>query len=298
MATRWTSKHTGQKIDDTIDYVCNPNLLDNWYFANPVNQRGQTEHYGYGYFIDRWILSEGKCSISESGMTIFVDNTNTWVSQRIDAPVENQIVTVSALMSDGKLYSASGRVTKTQEVTKVFDDGGYIRCLYDSGIAMHVFNIGRFDASSPLTVIAAKLELGSQQTLAHQDADGNWALNEIPDYGEQLARCQRYALALSKQAGHSVYGSGMINAGQNARIVVPLPATMRTKPTVSVTGDIEIIANGSTYAVTSVSVETLSPSAVCLLVNSASLSTAQAAAPALLRSYGGGKGELFLSADL
>ena len=105
-------------------------------------------------------------------------------------------------------------------------------------------------------------------------------------------------MALSKLSGHSVYGSGMINRGQNARIVVPLPATMRTKPTVSVTGDLEIIANGSTYAVTSVSVETLSPSAVCLLVNSASLSTAQAATPALLRSYGGGKGELFLSADL
>ena len=41
-------------------------------------------------------------------------------------------------------------------------------------------------------LVAIKLELGDQQTLAHQDADGNWVLNEIPDYGEQLARCQRY----------------------------------------------------------------------------------------------------------
>ena len=38
---------------------------------------------------------------------------------------------------------------------------------------------------------AAKLELGSQQTLAHQE-NGAWVLNEIPDYGEQLRRCQRY----------------------------------------------------------------------------------------------------------
>ena len=36
------SKHLGKKIDDTIDCVCNPNLLDNWYFANSVNQRGLT----------------------------------------------------------------------------------------------------------------------------------------------------------------------------------------------------------------------------------------------------------------
>ena len=39
---------------------------------------------------------------------------------------------------------------------------------------------------------AMKNELGSQQTLAHQDTSGNWVLNEIPDYGEQLRRCQRY----------------------------------------------------------------------------------------------------------
>ena len=39
---------------------------------------------------------------------------------------------------------------------------------------------------------AIKLELGDTQTLAHQNADSNWVLNEIPDYGEQLARCQRY----------------------------------------------------------------------------------------------------------
>ena len=41
------------------------------------------------------------------------------------------------------------------------------------------------------TVHAAKIELGSTQTLAHQEGD-RWVLNEIPDYGEQLRRCQRY----------------------------------------------------------------------------------------------------------
>ena len=49
-------------------------------------------------------------------------------------------------------------------------------------------------------VYAVKLELGSQQTLAHQDADGNWILNEIPDYGEQLRRCQRYFQTFATQS--------------------------------------------------------------------------------------------------
>ena len=41
------------------------------------------------------------------------------------------------------------------------------------------------------TIFAAKLELSDRQTLAHQEGD-KWVLNEVPNYGEQLARCQRY----------------------------------------------------------------------------------------------------------
>lgn len=36
---------------------------------------------------------------------------------------------------------------------------------------------------------AVKLELGDTQTLAHQDKDGNWVLNEIPDYQEMYEQC-------------------------------------------------------------------------------------------------------------
>ena len=54
------------------------------------------------------------------------------------------------------------------------------------------FNSRVDDNDNYFALKAIKLELGSQQTLAHQDADGNWVLNEIPGYGEQLARCQRY----------------------------------------------------------------------------------------------------------
>ena len=42
----------------SLPNICNPNLLDNWYFANPVNQRGQTEYpasNGVTYTIDRWV---------------------------------------------------------------------------------------------------------------------------------------------------------------------------------------------------------------------------------------------------
>jgi hypothetical protein len=41
-----------------------------------------------------------------------------------------------------------------------------------------------------MTLVAAKVEIGDTQTLAHQDANGNWILNEIPNYNEQSFLCQ------------------------------------------------------------------------------------------------------------
>ena len=76
---------------------------------------------------------------------------------------------------------------------------------------------------------AAKLELGTTQTLAHQDENGNWVLNEIPDYGEQLARCQRY---------YQLYSS----ADKRPVKTVDCRPTMRVDP---VQGT--IVIDGTTY---------------------------------------------------
>ena len=42
-------------------------------------------------------------------------------------------------------------------------------------------------------ITAVKLELGTHQTLAHQDAAGNWVLNDPPpDKTLEMLKCQRY----------------------------------------------------------------------------------------------------------
>lgn len=98
-----------------------------------------------------------------------------------------------------------------------------------------------------VTILAAKLELGSQQTLAHQDADGNWVLNEIPDYGEQLARCQRYALDITPSVTYN--DSYIGECGKNyASFCIPIPVTMRTVPAfVGDPGKIQIAASNGTF---------------------------------------------------
>jgi hypothetical protein len=62
------------------------------------------------------------------------------------------------------------------------------------------------EAGKSFTVKAVKLELGSEQTLAHLE-NGVWVLNEIPDYETQLLRCQRfYRVFTSTSTSTTGYG--------------------------------------------------------------------------------------------
>ena len=83
-------------------------------------------------------------------------------------------------------------------------------------------------------------------------------LNEIPDYGEQLRRCQRYFWRFSLPS----YTGGAVAFGMNinvARAIIVLPTTMRAVPTCSIspgmylsgtTGDIRDPSPGVVWATT------------------------------------------------
>jgi hypothetical protein len=58
---------------------------------------------------------------------------------------------------------------------------------------------------------------------------------EFEDYGTTLAKCQRYGYAVRQISGYAALGAGFAYATTGALIYVPLPATMRTVPTVTYT---------------------------------------------------------------
>ena len=69
--------HTAQEIDDAVAMalqLSNPNLLDNWYFGNPVNQRGGTSWTNPSnmqYAIDRWqITPSSVVALADDGITV------------------------------------------------------------------------------------------------------------------------------------------------------------------------------------------------------------------------------------
>ena len=240
MATRWNSKHTGQKIDDTIDYVTNPNLLDNWYFGNPVNQRGLTEYSGAGYCIDRWFAGDNKVTLEDDGILVTCNVAMSIFRQYLEFAklLSGKVITFSV---DAEIISGRWFLTNMSHFSAAHNDQPI-----NNGITSYSFRVsdpsaqgsgpavGMFSPSkgSQIKVRSIKLELGTQQTLAHQDADGNWVLNEIPDYGEQLRRCQRYFWRCKFARNDLFFGSLSTNLDR-AWITIPTPVVMRTAPSVS-----------------------------------------------------------------
>lgn len=194
---------TAQEVDDAVSasgWQTNPNLLHNWFFANPVNQRGQTAYSGTGYGIDRWKSSNVDSSYAIDSTGISFTSRNLRFDQLLERPelLVGKRLTLSALITENTGTAAfyAARIVSGNHATVVYKDAGFTGLMSGTFNASEGFEGVRFFTTSgftgKVTVAAVKLELGTQQTLAHQDTQGNWVLNEIPDYGDQLLKCQRY----------------------------------------------------------------------------------------------------------
>lgn len=175
--------------------ISNRNLLDNGDFRNPVNQRGQTSYTGNGYGIDRWRVSTNNStaavSVGDGCIDFTSDASGTYINFTSTVEkVQPGNYTLSFLVDDH---------TKTQQI---YVQGGASASVFDSNLLTLPFSVAETSAiavgiqkkaaSSTLKIYAAKLELGSVSTLAHQE-NGVWVLNDPPpNYAEELAKCQRY----------------------------------------------------------------------------------------------------------
>lgn len=235
----------------------NPNLLDNWYFGRPVNQRGQTEYTGNAtYSIDRWWTQyETSLSVVDGGIKI----GGKWdVQQYFENTLPNATYTLSLLYrdrtgSDSLRLLAGNRTDGDIAQTESKDASGILSVTFSTATANR-FNFG-FTGSTDNSaiIIAIKLELGSTQTLAHKEGD-KWVLNEIPDFGEQLRRCQRYALKIEGGKAYGwTYNTNTVN------VFIPTPVTMRAVPSLvldtkhtgsvnTVNGDVAITSIGGVTA--------------------------------------------------
>lgn len=229
-----------------ISQLSNPNLLDNWYFTNLVNQLGQST-YTYGYGFDRWMSWDANSEVSLQENYIRIMRT-TWM-QKIEKPsnLSGKTVTISAIIRGSgtmKIYSveAAAELGKTEFVgiadwqlmTATFKMPTLI-----NDNAQLSYELQPLHAES-LDTLAAKLELGPIQTLAHQE-NGRWVLNDPPPNPQQeLAKCQRYQCTSYPKG----IAPGTPNAYANEIVMVAVttnrfsttsldfPVTMATTPSV------------------------------------------------------------------
>lgn len=175
--------------------VSNYNFIDNWYFINPVNQRNITSGAS-GNFIDRWRAGSAtgfSFTMNSSGMVLTNTNTSSavLVTQELNAGQQllGQTVCLSILTTSG-LNWVTGTLPSSfnsSVALAINQNSEAIAQIYLTSSAMQVRI--RCPKSTTLSIIAIKLELGVQQTLAHIE-NNVWVPNEIPDYEEQLIRCQ------------------------------------------------------------------------------------------------------------
>lgn len=219
----------------SLPNICNPNLLDNWYWGNPVNQRGWAQgNTNYQYSLDRWISNDLTVSVNDGYVTLTQSGqSNLFMVQRVEANIykhgiAGRKVTISALLKDGQLKTATVTAPAYQEntVAQTNVDGLVLGAF--SAPSEHGFRIFPYVGQS-FDIVAVGAELGSQQTLAHQE-NGAWVLNEIPDYGEQLRRCQRYYFRTASEQ-HSAY---MMRTASDDYLFGSciFPVTMRDIPSV------------------------------------------------------------------
>lgn len=210
-----SSEHGGTGGNTTQEALYNlgagvrPNLLDNAYFVGggtgwgvfPVNQTGETQWSSIGTTFDRWksIVQGLIIDLNETGLSFSgsgTPSTSTFLSQKFSLTEKNLIVGDTLCLSilvGNQLYTGFAQVPDAGIDSYIIPCSDVLSMnLYSdqTGYAQFNFRI----SGQAQEVKAAKLELGSNQTLAYQDSDGNWQLLPQPDnqYGKQLLECQRY----------------------------------------------------------------------------------------------------------
>ncbi len=212
----------------------NDNLLDNWYLADPINQRGQEEYIGAGYTIDRWISSSGnnEVQIGADGVNLAIQIDGAYFAQRIRPGVLNagDVCTFSVLTTEGLFFGTETLIADgNYHGSILIGDNFYSQYIFENGSYQFAVIKNFSNTPASITLIAAKLELGPVQTLAHKDASGNWVLNDPPpNKALELAKCQRYQINLNVHNDWPTLGIGIAHASSGIRINIPIPTTMRT----------------------------------------------------------------------
>lgn len=226
----------------------NSNLLDNAFFVGggsqqgtrcfPINQRGEIEYNNpdasYRYTVDRWSLRRATLTINDDGISITnisnAESRQMVFRQKIDKNkiIKGQTYTFSFLFSEYSPETAiSGIVNSTSFVKNVTEKLSYNTITIEEDLLNDLVIAINLPKNGSAKVLAAKFEMGTTQTLGYFE-DGEWVLNDCPDYFLELTKCQFYQRVFYGEDGNLPIFFGYGNT--NKEIVFPYPHDMAFKP--------------------------------------------------------------------
>lgn len=219
-------------VGDCLPYELtrvNPNLLDNWYLGNPINQRGESDYtvQGSKYCIDRWIeQGSGTLSLTNNGYIKLQHQSVSGINYFDIYQKTNfstyETVTFSVFVSSGTGIIFGSEVGITTDINGY---GVYSVTINGFSNTSTFFYIRTYDT---LNIIAAKLEYGTKQTLCNK-VGNSWVLNETPDEVLELTKCQRYLQVINAPAsGDRLLGVFIAHNSTDAFITINTPTTMRS----------------------------------------------------------------------
>lgn len=248
---------------DTFSTIPRLNLLDDWYFVGggsqlgdgvfPINQKGNAITTGYNvYPIDRWKTTgyaSTQCKLLATGLKLTNTSSNGAAGLRQYLPSiipAGTKLTISVLGVGGETFN--GISARFYDSDNNYDVIAQNQMTYSGELIYGTITLTRDCVSCQLrmapnvtnfTFKAVKLEIGSYQTLVHNEgteADPNWVLNALPNWFEELRKCQRYLQWIPSpySGNYAPVGSGICWNATTARISVSLPVPMISTPTVTV----------------------------------------------------------------
>ena len=214
------------------------NLLHNWDFRNPVNQRGASEYStSRKYTIDRWFMISGGGKIIKNSASITLNGTQNGIY--LVQPLESspallgQKIVISAKVKTGTgtigVYASEDIYTGySSPIASKNASGAGITSLIATlpGSITGTLCVYLFASTgTTMEVEAVKMERGSESTLAES----------MPDYISELSKCLRFV-----QKVPSLSRFRLLNyAATSLDFAIPGLAVMRTTPSIE-SGDLEI----------------------------------------------------------
>ncbi len=189
---------TFEELAETLKrrgYHSNLNLLINGDFRKPVNRNGKSKYIEAGPIIDRWRLNgdgEKSVELTDNGLK-FTKTSGTYADLNYFFDIKQ--TSIFSVLFDNKLISLQINPPLSGNLVISFG-GGYLYYISTDSLLKI-----RLTANISINLVAAKLELGNQQTLAHKDADGNWAPNDPPNYDLQYLLCSQYSPSTGEFVG-------------------------------------------------------------------------------------------------